>query len=201
MEVNFRGKKREYLNTLDQVDEMFQDVEISLRQEKLILSSMCIDNTEIYNDFKKVITEQIHEIKTIEINAVTLRQIADETLVSINMYLVRVLTEMNSLINEFYQGGYAETWNRFSDFLEGIQWIESAILGLKETGLPTIGKSSLHENIDRLQPHFLQLTESLENKDVTLTADILKFDILPILQMLSEEVQQIINSEVMHHDH
>jgi len=99
-------------------------------------------------------------------------------------YLERAIPAVEILAGEFYRGAVPETWDRFGDLLNGLQWL------LKITEFrPTDGVDAFQNFLLRIKPKISGLEEALKNSDQILLADLLCYDILPLLKTLEFDLK------------
>jgi hypothetical protein len=109
------------------------------------------------------------------------------------------LPALTLLADEFYRLPNSETWQRFDQMLEGIQWIT----GLTETfrlDKAILKDSSLVEYCESLQLQLIPLIDAMEQKDNALIADILNYEVHRIYNDLFANISQTIENEVPQHD-
>ena len=107
-------------------------------------------------------------------------------------YLGRAQPEVEKLGAAFYQGPNEDTWNQFSQLLEGLQW-------LLEVG--TVLESFRPEQQTSAQwgAEFKEkiklLSEAMANSDHVLLGDLLQYEISPLFSSLDEEFRKILSTE------
>lgn len=128
-----------------------------------------------------------------------LGQLITETVDSMVSYLERALPEISGLASEFYQGANEETWETFGQFLDGMGWIVSV--------LEQLSNPELMENCEGVSQRYRDLSgnirglqEAMENLDLIAVADILRYEMIPSLEMLKEEMENSTSSRVVTDD-
>jgi len=128
-----------------------------------------------------------------------LGQIITETVHSMVSYLERALPEISGLASEFYQGADESTWDTFSHFLDGMGWLMSV---LEELSNPELLENSEGVTLkyQDISGNIRELQEALENSDLIAIADILRYEMIPVLETLKEEMADASNSRVVPDD-
>lgn len=125
-----------------------------------------------------------------------LGQIINETVHSMVSYLERALPELSGLASEFYQGADETTWETFGHFLDGIGWIMSVLEELSNPELIENPEGVSHRYND-ISGNIRELQEAMENSDLIAIADILRYEMIPLLETLKEEMEDAANSRVV----
>lgn len=140
------------------------------------------------------------EIKELDLDAQSRKEMLGQILISANQYLDRALPEINILAEGFYQGASDTSWQGLLQFLDGIQWLLDSMTII-------VGNRNLFSNwykfeeiSTNLQNQLYQFEEALKVRDVIMIGDILNFEIDPILLSLKNELQNYIDNEANRHD-
>lgn len=105
-----------------------------------------------------------------------MERILVETMQSLGEYLPRMVNGCREITNNLQVGNEATALSQMPQFVEGLQWIFEAITGIQKNGL-------LHEiDFGSLQEYFNGVVNSLEIKDYVLLADLLEYEIAPVLE-------------------
>jgi len=104
------------------------------------------------------------------------------------------IPQLKVLSDEFYAAPTTDTWNKMSDFLEGVQWVISTFSSIDGwQNLNTIVNdyevwNGYAKEIFSLQQIIVEFEEVLENNDVVSIGDILAYEIEPILKSMEENL-------------
>ncbi|TDF93496.1 hypothetical protein E1757_26550 [Paenibacillus piri] len=176
-----------------------KQVEEILEKNELYLSVMKVDEVEVYQEFQEYLIEHIASVKTINVEVQTLKQVMDESVISLQSYLDGALLEIKKLADEFYQGAGKESWNKLNQLLEALLWISQTI--------ETVQNKQVYQNASdykaiaaSLREEFANLECALTDQDMVLTGDIIKYEIIAILDQLLGIVTTTIDNEVARHD-
>jgi hypothetical protein len=117
-----------------------------------------------------------------------LPELLADTFISIQEYLERAIPEVNKLADEFSQEIGQSTWNNFSQLMEGLRFIFDMLevidahqeLCYNALQFGTI-RANMVEAITVLQ-------EATETQDRVSLSDILRYEIVPLLEKLNNEI-------------
>lgn len=99
----------------------------------------------------------------------------EDTLNSIKGYMPKLIFGCNNAIENLQVGNEAVALQTLPAIVEGLEWILEAISGLQAIG-------QLNEiEIVALTKHFQDLVSALELNDYVLLADVLEYEISPVL--------------------
>ncbi len=105
-----------------------------------------------------------------------------ELVVSLKEYLERFIPGTQKAVKWLQQGEEQKALEAIVDIAEGLEWISEAISLTQEL------YSSVLET-DKINDFLIQLNQALEESDTVLIADILEYEIIPII----EEWNKVIN--------
>lgn len=182
------------------IEQLFQQVNERLQDSEYHFSHMLIDGTEVYENFDDYIVEHIRAIKTIEIKVNTVKEFAHELLLTTEEYIQRATPEISHVINEFYQGPTQETWDKFSQLLEGIQWIHHMLTSIDQSSYIPNNWEQYLKILASLQMELKNLEEALKHQDYILMADIIQYELLTNMSNLDQEIKTTIDHEGYRND-
>ncbi|MDX8044605.1 hypothetical protein SH601_01275 [Gracilibacillus sp. S3-1-1] len=162
---------------------------------ELIFSHLIIDNQEIYSDHHLYIERYIDEILQIKVIAKTKSVYINETLLSAEEYLQNALPAIDTLVEQFYQGVEADTWNRFQQMTDGIQWLMDVIATVDKFIERPSDWVSYVEIYQQLESNVAELAEAVENQDTILIVDIVNYEMKPLLEQLQQLLTKTIDQE------
>lgn len=197
MQLFMLDQKWDYANEPSEVEQVKKQVNTFLQTMDQIISHMVIDGVEVFEDGYQYISDNITEVSTIEVKSYTLKQYYAELFLSAEQYITRVLSGIGRLTEEFYQKPTEATWKTFIELLEGLQWILQALNSIKKGQVFDADLSKIEEVTNNLGSEIANWAEALEHKDLTLIADILSYEISPLLEQMLTEVQTIIEIEAL----
>ncbi|ABW20047.1 hypothetical protein [Alkaliphilus oremlandii] len=198
MKINILGTTKEYENSRQQIDDMFEYIEKSIWDSKLILSHLEIDGLEVYSDFSNYFVDNIRNINEVNVITRTEKEMYKENIVSTLDYTERAIPEIEILSNEFYQTPTGDTWNKMIQLIEGLNWIIASFSSIDS-------KSNLKDLVDdyeewniyakdiySLKELVLELDKVIKNNDLVAIGDILAYEVSPLFNQAKETLKKLI---------
>jgi len=114
-------------------------------------------------------------------------------------YLERALPEVESLADEFYQGAESNTWDKFDLFLEGLQWLAQLTHSLQNP--KTVANWANYQRAaTELLKKLGELDTALQVGDQVLMADLIKYELYPLLEELRFQLEKTLKAREHGHD-
>lgn len=202
MIVTLLDRKWEYSNKINEIKEMFQNINRSLSELGLLFERMVIDGVEVFDNHEEYISDHIIGINSITVMTRTKRQFAEDTLLSLEQYIDRVLPILPQVAESFYIRASGEIWQQFQELLNGLEWIINIVPAAWDEEVLT----SFHntENyikiVSKLKLQIIQLGEALEMKDHILIGDTISYEIVGTFKELQTEIAATIEHGEIRHD-
>jgi hypothetical protein len=193
----------QYSNEASSIEPCFSQINQLLNGNDYVLSHLEIDGVDVYENHLDYISDRILNIQVIVVIVNTFKQTLDESIINLEAYLTRAIPVTIALADEFYKGSDKESWNKLGQLFEGLQWVMQAlepVYTMRNNEL--VYKNSLQYSVlsSELTDQILELEKALSHSDMVLVADLIKYEILDILQRLRAEIQITIDNEVVRHD-
>lgn len=199
MKITILDQSFDYANELSVISVCLEQINEIMQENEVYIDVIEIDGVKVYQDYAEYIGDHIADIKLINVKVQTIKQLMDESLITMQQYLTGAIPEVKQLAEEFYQGGAKEGWNKLSLLFEGLLWISQTMetLGSKQV----YNNSSVYKEINvNMNEQLSSLESALTDSDNVLTGDILKFEIVTILENLLNTTTATIDEEVERHD-
>ena len=172
-----------------------------LHVHDLILDGITVDGRLVREDFEEHLNERIREIKIIEIHTIPWKEWMDDALIMALKYLERAIPGVRKLSDDFYRGKSEDAWQTLEQFLEGMQWMSELIYKLELKGkqyYPSWDTSiSLAFSLRGL---LANLEEPLTTSNYVVVADVLAYQVKPLLESLGQDIQRTVDTEVKRYD-
>jgi len=168
-----------------------------MEKANLYISYMIIDGEEIYEDYDEYLLEHGKDIEEIVVKARTLKELVLEVLISSDQYIKRMAPAVQVLADDFYREE-VEVWDKLSQLIEGIQWLMDSFTMIDRipTLIDLIGDyvawNEYAQNIKALQEMVAVMEEPIQFKDSILLADLIKYEILPLLASMQNKLKKIV---------
>jgi hypothetical protein len=200
MNLTMMDRVLTYKNETSSIGSLMDEVANLLREGKLVLSHMEIDGVEVYGDYEEYLLDNLHSVGNVTAVFRTKKEWLDEMLLEAAQYLNRCIPAAQQLAGQFYQGLADGVWTKLDQLLEGMQWLTQLLNGMKQNkGLYKTWDTQLSLAFDFKVP-LENLQEALENSDSILIADMLVYELIPLIQSLGTDIQKTIDSEVIRND-
>lgn len=167
-----------------------------LREENLVPVKVIIDEKTIEQDYEEYLLNQLVMPESIEIFAVSRNKLFNDMLNSARSYLEQSIPQIQNLVDEFYAGPKSETWNRFEQFIEALQWLMSFTqeIETQDIGLSSHGKSNFPKQLNTV---IQSLAEAVQSSDAIQIGDIIQYEILALFIDLQQQlVKEVIRNEL-----
>ena len=192
MRVKILDQELELANHPAAIEALFSMIDEKLKDTGYALSSLIVDGVAIDTDYALYLSQWITEIQEIKVEVKSLRRLMVETMQTAVEYLERAQPEVERLGNDFYQGPTEDTWNKFSQLLEGLEWLLEAGTVIEsfhpEQQIATRWGAQFKEKIKLLR-------DAMENSDHVLLGDLLQYEISPLFTALDEEIRKLLSTE------
>lgn len=202
MNIYIQDKVMEFENNPEIIEQIFNSINEYLNEEDLQFSHLIIDGKEINDNFDSYIVENIESIKEIEVVAVPIAEMVNETIMSTEQYAKNAIPIINKLAEEFYQKPNENTWLQLTDLFEGIQWIIQSLtqINLIESSNDIVSDYEIWneyvQEVSKLNDIIPELENAILNKDNILIGDMLLYEIIPVFEIVVEKLGLLISEAV-----
>lgn len=163
-------------------------------------SHFIADGKEIFEDQELFLEDHLSSVNELEVVLKTVKQFINDILLSASEYIQRAKPEIPPLVDDFYHHANKTTWDRFIAFLEGLEWLNQMIAVIDGTNQHPQNWGQYINVATSLKEHLETLQEALENQDEVLIADTIQYELLPLLEVLEEEIGITIDQEGYRYD-
>lgn len=195
MQLILSNKTYDFSNKLAAIDEMIQQINGALHEAQLYFSHLIIDGVTVYDQFEEYLIDHIDDIKIIEVETKNAKQFTNDLLLMGEDYLKGAIPEVSKLADEFYKGATQNTWEKFQQLLEGLQWLYQFIDTVNENPEQPYNWEQFLEVSGNLQNELQNLNEALLNNDAILIGDLISYEILPLLERFKDELTNTIDHQ------
>ena len=178
-----------------------------LENTSYVYSHLIVDGTEVFTDpcdyFKE---NDVYGMKEVVVIVQTREELCRDVIFSAYQYLQGSIPQVLTLSQTFYHGGDSGSWTSLNEFLEGLQWIVgSYVLLTQHRDSIRVFESSVWDGysraVEQLQQMIPELVESIENNDQVLLADLLTYEIVPLLEEMQLSLKQLVEGGGESHAH
>lgn len=176
------------------VDDVIQHIQILLGKE-YYYSHIKLEEDTIYEGLEEVLRLKMDSITQFEVIGITATVFTADLIITAQHYIQSALPQIQGVITNFYNQDSSEHWSDLNDLLGSLQWmftmndaVSSSIACPKEWHIMQIP-------FTKIQNVLQEFLEALENQDQVLIADMLNYEIQPILEEMNEKLMMIIGEE------
>lgn len=164
--------------SIEEVNKWWIDATSMIYKENRLIYCVNIDGRQWFSDYEKYIVLNYKSIQEIDIITKNKQESVIETKASIETYLERFIPAANEVADHFYSEMDDSSWSKFSQFVEGLNWLVSSIEFVN-----ILEQTARYDHtINQLQRIIQELNDSLENQEFVLTGDLIKYEILPLFE-------------------
>ncbi|GGL54500.1 hypothetical protein [Sporolactobacillus putidus] len=153
-------------------------------------SHMIADGVEIYDDCATYLAGHLADIQTLEVKTKTLMEFIHDNLLLAKDYLDRAIPRVIHLTDRFYKNPSKEDWLAFEELLDGVQWLEKMLTAIDRTNKHPENWGQYTAIFSSLQKVLKNVEEALQSGDTVLIADLVLYEIEPLLKRLSDEIKR-----------
>lgn len=163
-------------------------------------SHFIADGIEVHEGHEEYLNQNIKEIENIEIIAKTVKEFVNDILLSAESYINRATPELGTLSEEFFDNPNADSWSRFSQLIEGLQWLTDMLTLIGDSNGKPLNWARYVEVSNDMKGILKNLEEALQNEDHVLIGDLIQYEIIENFKALGEEIQKSIDVEGTRYD-
>ena len=175
-------------NEVTAIENVFNTINQLIADCDQKLSCIAVDGVEVFEDYGQYIMDNLAQIKTIHVKVKTLKELLLDAFISIEEYLSRVIPEIEIMANEFNHEVGEGTWNKFTQLLDGLQFILNTLSVIQVHPELCSNADKFAETKRTIENQIAFLQEALENQDRVSIGDILLYEIMPCLVNLNHEI-------------
>lgn len=193
MILNILNKTITYKNDVAILNDVFDFINKSIEESNEFFSHLIVDNIEVFDNHDEYLIDHISNIKEISVVTKTKNSLLVESAESTETYLKAAIPEIKLLVEEFYDQPNEDTWSKFSQLTEGLQWLIQLVYSIErlDEKLPNLEKYS--SSLKTMESELINLLEAVENDDATLIGDIITYEILPSLEILQAATTETVD--------
>jgi hypothetical protein len=199
MKLFINNQVFELENKESSIEIVLKKIDEITKKENMAVSHLVIDHVEVYDNYENYISAHINSIENINAVIKPVKELIMDIFLSAEDYLKRALPELKELISEFYQKPTNESWERFNEFLCGLEWIQNFIALVDNGSYHPMNWDKYLIAISTIHEELRNLEDAITNNDSTLLADIMQYEIYPQLDILKQEIGITIDHEGKRH--
>ncbi|SEU14208.1 hypothetical protein [Paenibacillus sp. NFR01] len=200
MRVIIAGEIAVYTDVVANSESIIEVIQEKLDQKQMVLSHIVADGLEIYSEIDSYLSTHLSDIEEVIVVGLSLQEALSQNMISAVQYVERATPEVEVLINQIIQGSSAQGWETFAELAEGLEWMLQ-FLSLMENNQSAAADSSVFTPLrTELEAVLGSLQEAMNNEDIVLIADVLKYELIPYFSSFQKQINPLIDNEDASHD-
>ncbi|WP_100374048.1 hypothetical protein [Bacillus sp. FJAT-45037] len=195
MKFVIRDKNYDFTNKSEALQSMTDLVNKELKNKDYYFSHFNVDNIFVFDNYEEYFDENFQVIKRVEAVFKTVSEFVIESLQSMEKYLEQSLPEIRIFVDELYSSQADIGSNKTIQLLEGVQWIHKAIKNIDQLEVRPKDWDDLLISVTSLEMVVKEMEEVFENQDTIVFADLLQYEIEPLLVDIHKKVATTIDEE------
>lgn len=184
MNVKYLDKLLTIDNNFDALNEALTEINEQLEDSDFVFSHFLIDGTEVYEDVEAFLQENLERVEEFELILRTKAEMLNDIMLSAESYLTNAVPEIHKLVDEFYSNPTEESWAKYGQLIEGMQWLMQMVMTIDSSEHKISNWNDYLTNVTALEQELQTLLEAMENADYVLIADIIQYELIPNLTNL-----------------
>ncbi|ADG83621.1 hypothetical protein [Thermincola potens] len=175
------------------IDSFWQAVNKELQPNQRVVVEVKCDGLEVNNEALEDCIK--NGVGQIEIFSNTPAELIFDGLAYAVEYLPRLIQGLGKVVQLIQEGEEGEAVRLFLPALEGIEWLNSLLTAIETFGIQKEVTDAIKQKIPEIIHDFKSQMETLlaawENFDYLLVADILEYEVIPLLEELKSIVEMV----------
>ncbi|WP_411953899.1 hypothetical protein ACKXGF_11725 [Alkalibacillus sp. S2W] len=166
--------------------EMESKIDSYIQDQHLYFSHFIVDGIEVFENHAKFFNENMDRIETVEAVVLTMEQFIHNTIDTIQEYLKQALPAIEEFTEQLYDGSEDIGSNKTVQFIEAMDWIVQSVITIDSIPQKPTEWDAIVQYALQLKPFLQEIVESFEQKDPVLFADLLQYEVMPILEGIED---------------
>lgn len=195
MNLKFMDEVLTIENNFEALNEALTKCNERLEDSDYVFSHFLIDGTEMYDDVEGYLQEHLNSVNEIELILRTKAEMINDIMLSAESYLTNAIPEIHQLVDEFYSNPTEESWGKFGQLIEGMQWLVQMVATIDSLEHKISNWNDYLTNVATLEQELQTLLDAMENADYVLIADIIQYELIPSLTNLQAMLTTSIDTD------
>lgn len=157
------------------------------RQEQLIYC-VEINGQPFYAGYEQLIADNYQRIDFIRIVTKTKGESIEETFLTVKDYLEKFIPASSNIADNFYGELTDKEWSKFSQLVEGLDWILKAMDFLENLTINEKQKKATFNIKMEIERIVSEMDNNLQKQDYVMVGDLIQYDLIPVLQNYKYEI-------------
>ncbi|MEO1814745.1 MAG: hypothetical protein ABGU93_04030 [Acetobacterium sp.] len=199
MQVKILTEVLTFQNDKKIISTIYDEINRICLEKNLEISHLIIDGEMIDKDYQLFFQEHIQTIDEVIVVVASLEMLVTETIGSAYEYVSSNLKGIETLAESFYGKTDSQAWKQLANLFEGIEWLLNIQVRIDQIkNLSQLIKDYLVWNevvllLFQLKDQILTMNEAMQNSDLVLIGDLLKYEILPLFKNLEIKLRLLVS--------
>ena len=183
----------EAARTVPGVEEMFRKIDEYMKDFGVYFSHLVADGSEVSASPREYVEENLKTVSRLEVIFLTAEQYLQQVLDIIATFLEKAVPNMNEVADEFYGKPDADTWERFTLVLQGLQGLVEIVNAVVTDRVFSKFAGEFSSIGTKIDEELHNLKDAAERDDMTQIGDIMKYELVPFVESLHGAVARLLN--------
>lgn len=187
--INNQRVEQSYRN-IQEFDLFWREMTQNFFRTNQVIQCVEINGQKLFLNFEQNIVQNFNDISELNILTISEHQLLEETVQETTNYLSTMLNEIKNISAIFYGELKEREWEKFSQFVQGIEWIYVTIQScdylIKKLRVETINYDQLNSIKERLEIHIRDLEDCLNNNEYITVGDLIEYEFDPLFTELKQ---------------
>jgi len=173
-----------------QVKEWWEKICLEIQKKDRLVYCVSINENLIYDCFDEFIVNNLDHISELNIKTLTINESVHETRNTIDEYLDRFIPAVGELSDSFYGELSDKHWEKFSYFIEGLNWFINSMEFLQF--ITKVGTSNIETKVlQKLEGIIKDIENATNDQNYVLVGDLMQYEIIPLLENYKTENKKV----------
>ncbi|MDQ0159651.1 hypothetical protein [Alkalibacillus salilacus] len=182
-------------NNTSVLAEMESKINTYIHNQKLHFSHYVVDGIEVFENQAEFFNKNIERIETVEAVVLTMEQFIQNVIDTVQQYLKQALPAIDEFTEHLYDGSEEIGSNKTVQLTQALDWIIQSVITIDSIPQKPTDWDTIVQYATDLKPILQEIVEVLEKRDPVLFADILQYEVSPVLEVIEEKLQDMMNHE------
>ncbi|NPV42744.1 MAG: hypothetical protein HPY70_01990 [Firmicutes bacterium] len=165
------------------LNKILKKIELNLKRFDKLFKEIKVNGMSI-NDF--INKSKYSEVSILEITSTTKEEIIEESIETAKEYLPKLKAGLYEMVKLFHEGKDQEAVSLFVTAVDGLEWLNSFLKGMRLANLETDSKK-----ITSYPQIMKDLLDAWERQDFLLVSDILEYELIPLIEEKIETIEKM----------
>ncbi|MFD1178867.1 hypothetical protein ACFQ3W_21550 [Paenibacillus puldeungensis] len=176
-------------NSFQTINEWWIESTADIHTQDQLIYCVEINGQSFYAGYEQLIVDNYQRIDFIRIVTKTKGESIEETFVTVKDYLDKFIPASSSIADSFYGELTDKEWSKFSQLIEGIEWILKAMDFLETLTINEKQKRATINMKIEIERIVSEMDNNLQRQDYVMVGDLIQYELVTALQNYMLEIQ------------